>query len=629
MDQSFSLSERQTRDVVIIERNRWARSTLAMVARLVVALLVFVCATTAHAQSVRIKVRGTAKIGARAARDQGDLVLSGTLTDDAGKPLSGETVTVRVSRESDARDPKVAEGMRGARACDRGADRGSPTAYAVRVGGPPDSPDVLLVTDEGGRFCFRSHPPLVDRYRAHLSWRGTSLVDAADFDLAFDPSRQALVLRFDPTPRILSLDDPTRTFEALALVDEESTTVAAPSLELTLVNEKQTKLATAVTDGAGRARFVVPSAKLGPPGLGELRVSFAGNKDVAFATHATDVERRAKVTLRVPAIETKEQKPANPEEGLPLVVDVASIAGPVSEGGVEARLGTTLVGAAPVERGIARLALTFTATGNEATISLRYVPSAPWYEGLGDTVVRVPVKGPSLLTKLPILVAGLAVLAFFLVGRASGRQAKPAPEPDDGDSPIRVKAEPRLEVVRSAARGELGWKGRVTDAHEGTPIANARVWVERGSFDGRTVLLDTTTDPRGRFVLSGIERVVGDEEMAIEAPLHARLTQKLPPPGELSIALVLRKRAALARLVAWAKRAGGPFDVKPEATPGHVRKAAGPDFRTARWADAVERAVFSGGEVDARAEQELDRLEPEPNRGGDVDPGPRAPMKRD
>jgi hypothetical protein len=130
------------------------------------------------------------------------------------------------------------------------------------------------------------------------------------------------------------------------------------------------------------------------------------------------------------------------------------------------------------------------------------------------------------------------------------------------------------------------------------------------------VLASVGADERGNFALPGIDGIVGGEQMAVEAPLHARLVQPLPPPGELSIALVLRRRALLARLVTWARRRGRPFDVKPEPTPGHVRRAAADDFQTARWADAVERAVFGGGDVDARMENEIERMAPADPRGG-------------
>jgi hypothetical protein len=572
----------------------------------------------ARADGIRIRVRGTAKIVAHASRDQGDLVMSGSLVDDAGQPLPSEKVTIHVARESDPRDPKVIEGLRAARTCDRSTDR-PPTAYGVRVVGPPDAPDIEAITDEGGRFCFRARL-VPDRHVTHLSWRGSNLVDGADADLAFDLSRQALVLRFDPTPRIVLLDTPKISFEAAALVEDDGTTQVKSGLALVLANEKNDELGRAVTDASGRARFAVDAARVGPPGRGSLRVSFAGDAQTAFAVHVAEIERRVKVTLRVPAAEKGELEAQVPEDGIPLDVDVASAMGPVSEGGVEARIGDAVVGAAPVERGVARLSLTFTAQGSEALVRLRYVPSAPWFEALGEPTVKVPIRGPGLAAKAPILLAGLAVLAFFLVGRVASKGNKPEPAPAKLEVDAKV-GKPRLEVVRPAARGEVGWRGHVVDAHEGSPVRGARVWIERGTFEGRSVLASVATDAHGAFELPGIERSVGDEQMAFEAPLHARLVQPLPPPGDLSIALVLRRRALLGRLVSWARKRGRPFDVKPEPTPGHVRRAAADDFQTARWADAVERAVFGGGEVDARMEGEIERMAPPDPRAGAVVPG--------
>src|SRR4029079_19118041 len=123
-------------------------------------------------------------------------------------------------------------------------------------------------------------------------------------------------------------------------------------------------------------------------------------------------------------------------------------------------------------------------------------------------------------------------------------------------------------------------------------------------------LVSVGTDEDGAFRLPAIAGLVGDEQIAVDAPLHARLVQPHPAPGALSVALVLRRRAVLARLVTWARRRGRPFDVKPEPTPGHVRRAAADDFQTARWADAIERAVFGVGEVDARMEGEIERMAP-------------------
>jgi len=585
----------------------------------------FLLAPSARAEGIRIRVRGSARIVAHASRDQGELILSGSLVDDAGQPLAAEKVTVHVTRESDPRDAKVIEGLRAARTCDRSTDR-PPTAYGVRVVGPTDAPDIEAITDEGGRFCLRARL-VPDRHLAHLSWRGSNLVDGADADLVFDLSRQALVLRFDPTPRVVSLDSPKIPFEAAALVEDDGTTQAKSGLALVLANEKNEELGRAVTDNSGRARFVVDAARMGAPGRGSLSVSFAGDAQTAFGVNVAEIERRVKVTLRVPAAEKGELTAQVPEDGIPLLVDVASAVGPVTEGAVEARIGDAVIGAAPVERGIARLTLTFTAQGTEASVRLRYVPSAPWYEPLGEPTVKVPIRGPGLLAKAPILLAGIAVLAFFLVGRVASKGNKPEPAPAIVKADAERAAKPRLEVVRAAARGEVGWRGHVVDAHEGTPVRGARVWVERGTFEGRTVLASVGSDARGAFELPHIDGLVGDEQMSVEAPLHARLVQPLPSAGELSIALVLRRRALLGRLVTWARKRGRPFDVKPEPTPGHVRRTAADDFQTARWADAVERAVFGGGEVDARMEGEIERMAPPEPRPGPAGVVPGKPEK--
>ncbi len=601
----------------------FARVAFVVLVSMLAGFFVLTTINDAWAQGVKIRVRGAGKINARASRDQShgvnELVLTGSLSDDAGQPLALQSVTIRVTRDADAHDPKVAEGLRAARGCDRpttGGTRG-PAAWGVRTSGPTDAPHVIVVTDDEGRFCFRA-PLDPDRYRAHLSWSGAAkptpanptanLVDAVEREIAFDLSRRALVLRFDPTPRVISLDAPKSTFEAVAIVDDDATPRVAPALSLVLGNEKD-ELGRALTDSSGRARFTIDATKLGPPGPGELRVSFDGDAENAKSLHVEEVERQVKVLVKVPAAEKGELKPQVPEDGIPLLAEITSAAGPVAEGAIEARVGDVVVGAAPVERGIARLTLTFTAQGTEALVRLRYVPSSPWYVPLSEPTVHVPIRGPGLLSKAPILLTGIAVLAFFLVGRVSANRAKVEPAPPK-EAAEENEGKPRIDVVRAAARGETGHRGRVVDAHEGTPIANARVWIERGTFEGRSVLASVATDRKGLFQLPHVSGLVGDEQIGAEAPLHARYLQPLPAPGELSIALALRRRAVLARLVKWAKKKGPPFDTRPEPTPGHVRKAASEDFSTARWADAVEKAVFGPNEVDARAEREIEKMEP-------------------
>lgn len=571
-----------------------------------------------------------------------ELVLSGSLVDDGGQPLTLQPVTVRVKREADPSDATVAAGIRRARGCERspepapsGGPRSGPAAWGVRAAGPADEPEVIVVTDEEGRFCFRAPLP-ADRYTARCSYapRGaTPLVDGVDREISFDLTKRGLTLHFDPTPKILQLDSPRATIEAVAIVDDQDGPRVAPRLPLVLANEKG-EVGRAETDASGRARFILPGTSLGPPGPGELHVSFAGDDETARAAHTEETERHVKVTLKVPGSDLDEPSIGVPEDGIPLHVEVGSSLGPVPEGSVEARIADVVVGAAPVERGVARLTLTFSAQGNEAVARLRYVPASPWYEPLGEPTVRLPIRAASVFAKAPLLLAGFAVVAFFLMGRLSAQKNRPEPLPATVDGGRGGEASPEVKLVRPSDRGQRGWSGRVVDAHDGSPVRGARVWIERGTFEGRSVLASAETSGDGRFALPDVGAIAQSERISAEARLYARHTQDLPAPGELSIALTQRRRALLAKLVQWARRRGAPFDARPEPTPGHVRRVAGGDVGTAHWADAVERAVFGPDEVDARAEQEVNRLAPnggsrsEPQTGAGADHHSHADLEK-
>lgn len=572
-----------------------------------------------RAAPAKLRVRGAAKLTVHASRggappptpesppapasaDRGPgeepragLVFSGVLTDDAGEPLPAQAVTIRVAREARPGDASVAEGLREAAACEGGR---------IRAKGGDGGAEIIATTDDAGRFCFRARLE-PDRYLARVAFAGAGLVDGAARDLSFDLSRQHLRLRFDPTPRSLDVGAPRAVFEVLARIEGEGAPRAAPGLALALASEEKA-LGRAVTDGSGRARFFVAGPDLGPPGPGELRVAFGGDADIAPSSEVAEIERRAPVTVTVPAAERGELTPGVPEEGISLVAEASSSVGPVGEGTIEARVGEVVVGAAPVEDGSAHLTLTFASPGDEALVKLSYVPSSPWYEPIGEPTITLPLQRPSLASKAPMLVAGLAVLAFFLLGRT--RRAETEPQPRSGPTERAPEGKPRLEVVR-AERGARGWTGRLLDAHDAVPV-RGRVWIERGTFEGRSVLASVETDADGGFSLPDVGRTHGDEKISAEARLHARYEEPLPPAGELVISLAQRRRALLERLVRWARRRGPPFDARPEATPGHVRRAASDEPSTARWAHAIERAAFGPDEVDAQVEADLEELAP-------------------
>lgn len=561
----------------------------------------------------RIHLRGTSRIDAHTARAAGRLLLSGVVTDDVGRPVAGARVALMVSATRGS-DSLLALPLTNAApaACSDGAT--PPTT---------ERPEMLVLPgDEAGRFCVRLSLP-TDRYIAHLEARAQGLVDGAKLELPVDLSLAPLTLRFDPEPTLLSLDDEGASFEVVASTEDDGVTVAAAGLPLTLSREGGAVLGTAATNASGRARFGVGIGKLGPPGRGELRVSFAGSADAGAATHVVSVERDTWVELSAPDANEGRLPPGSPEDGIALhVVATARCARLGCEGApsgtIEARAGSAIVGVASLQRGKAqsdaRVVATFTMPPSELeTLQLRYIPDAPWFQARGELTLSQPVRAPSPWRKAPLLLAGLAVLAWLVMARMSPRQPRAAPATR---APRPASPEAGVALV-SAGRTAGGWRGKLRDAHDGNAVAGARVAIERRGFQQIEVVAQTWSDEHGAFTLPPLPAPVPGDEIVTEGALHAPLRRPLPAPGVLDIALVLRKRALLERLVGWARRRGAPFDARPEATPGHVRRAAGSEFGVARWADAVERAAYGGQNVDAAAQAEIDRLAP-------ADPGAHA-----
>jgi hypothetical protein len=581
--------------------------------------------TDAHADD-RIHLRGSSRIDAHTARAAGHLLLSGVVVDDVGRPLPGARVAMTLTKAGDAVGGEpVRLASASPAACSDGAT--PPTTEGVDV--------VVLPGDEAGRFCVRLSLP-TDRYLAHLEARPQGLVDGTKIDVPIDLSVAPLTLRFDPEPTTLSLDDATVNLEVVASTEDDGVTVAAAGLALSLTREGGEAVAGASTNASGRARFSVEARKLGPPGRGELHVTYPGGPDASAASRGVSVQRETWVDLSAPDAVDGRLPAGSPEDGISMrVVATARCAqlgcAGAPSGTVEARAGEAIVGVAPlVSAGggggangaaEAHLVATFpmplpSPSGEiEAQpLQFRYIPDAPWFRPRGELTLAQPVRTPSPMRKVPLALAGLAALAWLVLTRWPARA--PAPTPARRSLPPRpAEAGVELLEVGDAARG---WSGQLRDAHEGTAIVEARVAIERRGFERMETVAQVWSDAEGRFHLPPPTATVPGDEIVAEGSLHATLRRPLPAPGTLDIALVLRKRALLERLVGWARRKGMPFDARPEPTPGHVRRAAGAEFVVARWADAVERAAYGGQAVDAGAEAEIQRLAP-------AEPDPKAP----
>ncbi len=604
----------------------------------------------------RVHLRGIARIDAHVARSQGKLVLRGTVTDDMGEPLEHAPATLLAVQLS----PSSVEAGAGL-ALDR-----EPRTHATSSPLPivpivpfvpfvvlaPSAPEpcddiaqapaldsadrVLVPTDGAARFCLRLAVP-AGRYVAHLETRESGFVDSARLDLPIDSALAPVTLRFDPEPSSVSLDDDAIPIDVKASTEDDGVVAPVARLPLTLSNEAGTQLGAATTDAAGHARFVVSGVLFGPAGPGELRVSFAGSAEAGASAHARAVMRRVQVVLEAPdAVAGRLPAPSSETETSVRVVARAACA---SRGCVAFPTGTVEVGladgdargpvgAAPLRSGEARVEAVLSpplspplgAPAEPATdlpLQVRYVPDAPWFEPAAPLLLTEPLRPRSAWSQAALAAAGLCVMAWIAIGRLPrhpSARTLAARARGDGDPEGSAAG---VEVLRPDAAGSGGWTGKVVDRHDGHAVAGVRVAIERPGFQHAESLGEATSDASGAFALGPVEVRPGDALVA-EGPLHTRVRLPVPGHGELRVALVSRRRALLDRLVAWARRRGRPFDARPDPTPAHVSRVARSGDAVKDWAEAVERAAYSGGAVDAQREADVDRLAP-----------PDAPPTRD
>src|SRR5262249_35608447 len=160
-----------------------------------------------------------------------------------------------------------------------------------------------------------------------------------------------------------------------------------------------------------------------------------------------------------------------------------------------------------------------------------------------------------------------------------------------------------------------GWVGQVLDAHEGGPVVDAVVQVVLPAFpsasgSGAPMLANERVDLAGRFALRGT--FPRDAVLRVEAPHHVEVAQPLPPPSELAVAMVSRRRNLLGRMVAFAAREWGSAQPAREPTPDQVARKArsvqDPNASATRarqieaFARATEQVAFGPGDVDRAAE---------------------------
>lgn len=544
-----------------------------------------------------VRVRGATHIDLLATDGPTGTVVRGEITDDAGASVSKVSLTITAV---DATGTPVR--LDGGLPCDR------PKAAVPRN----EASGWLVESDDRGAFCVkRARPSPGLKFKVRFA--GNNYLDPAEEVAETVPDserRVRTILRFDAPPTEIDLDRDEATVSVslkLDRLDAEKLAQNGPikrdGLVVTFTDETGAEIGKATTAGDGRARFTIPSGKMSAPGNGELRAKFTGNGELAPAATTIFVTRTASVTLQPGAIEGGE-----PEAGIPITVKVKSRFGTVDTGLVEALLDKESVGTASVKDGVANLVVTFGAgRGGKASLSLRYVPATPWWRASKPVEVSVPVRGPSpwrhvVLGLLVALLTAWIVAKWRRAPRQAKKESTAAPPPS---------GRPEILVVERPS-GLRGWKGIVTDAHDGSPIEHAHLRILANSLtpSGAEVVADTFSDNMGSFAIE-IDFIEG-ARLVVDGDLHAEHEQALPPPSVLRVALVTRRRALLDRLVRWAKARGGSYDSTREPTPGHVRRVASRAQATEieSWARQLERAAFGDAPVTRDMDVDVQRLEP-------------------
>jgi hypothetical protein len=598
-------------------RETEGRSLSACVLALAVAwvfLLSTLTLTREARATERLRVRGEARLATQAIREATspsgtDVVLSGTLTDDAAAPLPHERVLLRLKKAASPDSPG------------NGAiTQGPPTAAFSHPHGCSESErehereiirvlsqtELAVMTDDAGRFCVRTTVS-ARNFAVTYSFgpeAAAPLVDGVEKQLVIDASRRGVELRFDPTPSIVSLDSAVVSFDVVALYTDATPNPPAQDLPLRVSLDGR-ELASVVTD-AGRAHVSLSAKTLGPPGLGELWVSFDGNETADAASIATPIERRARVQLTPPPspLEVHETN-----DGISFDVTVRTRSDIVDEGTVEARVDGNTVGAGTVRQGVAAVHIPSRVfDGERLSLKLRYVPTSSWLEPEGEPPLELRLPSNPSRARLPLLLSGAAVLGLFVLARLGSRARVLPPKGSVRDD----EGMPRIETVPTKIGEKAdGWSGLVLDAHDGTPLSGARVWIERGTFAGSEIVADSFAGTDGSFRLPNVERATGELRLAAESRHHARFAQPLPPAGTIRIALASHRRMLLSELVRWARKRGLPYDATPEPTPLHIRRAASQNPSTAKWATAVERAAFGPDPMDAQTASQIAAMQHE------------------
>ncbi|MEO8903698.1 MAG: carboxypeptidase-like regulatory domain-containing protein [Polyangiaceae bacterium] len=552
-------------------------------------LLYHLLAPPAAGAQTQLRVTGSVIIDASASLQRGACEVSARVLDDAGQAVSAAQLQIK---------PLAAPASASARECGP-----HPAELSVNAAGA-----YLARTNGSGSLCIH-FAGLSDHPEFDLSFSDPNgLYSAATKHVIADSATRSVEMAFTPGQTVLALERDTQilalaTRPEPALAAGEDIESLAVSLNMAREGQPAKKVALVQVEIGSNAEFRVPSRTFGAPGPIEVSAEFAGSATTRATRTTMHVTSTAQAVLSL----AEAVAPSHPESGVHLRVHVDSVAGAVPSGSVEARSGGVSLGSVRVTEGTAELYVQLEEAAAKARpLELRYVADSPWWLPGAALSVEVPILPPSPWRRIAWISAVAVLGTWLLVGWQRPRRLERATA-RTGHGAVRVPVDVlELNDARS------GWRGRVVDAHDGSPIANAVVLVRLPSFDASGVLRTTRTDDSGAFALPGIDSAGPGAALAVSAPFHTALAAPMPPPGTLLLSLTSRRRTLLARFVAWAAGEGG-LARRGEPTPGEVALRTD-RAEVAEWASAVDEAAFGPDPLSEDKEHGVVTREPPRNR---------------
>ncbi len=554
------------------------------------AALSYFCAPSVARADAPLRITGTLSVEASASLTHGSSEFAARLLDDAGHAVAAAEVHVKPTFD--------AARAASAREC---------RAHAPELLADADGA-YIAHSDGAGALC--------------LHFEGVG--EHAEYDLSYsdpnglyapvlqhviaDGAVRSVEMAFSPAPSVLALE---REVQVLTLATRPEPPLAADEaveqLALTLNVKREGGAARALgqttLELGSSGEFRVPSRALGGPGPLELDAQFAGSGTTRAAHAVAHVTCTALVELGLaePLVASR------PEAGVRLHVRVESIVGKVPSGAVEARVASATLGSARVSDGSAELTVQLDeATARAEPLVLRYVADTPWWLPAQPLRVEVPISPPSPWPRLGWIAVAVVLCAWLFSSWQRPRRLE-----RNAAAPPRPTVRAPVDVIEVGA-AERGWHGRVLDAHDGRPIAGATLFIRLPAFDGQGVLRTARTDAEGAFAIESTNAAGQGAALEVRAPWHTSLAAPMPPPGQLVLSLVSRRRTLLGRFASWA-RADADWAQRHDPTPGEVaRRAQRPDVST--WARAVDEAAFGPDPLSETKEQGV--VGHEPSHGG-------------